>query len=183
MNQNLIYTILGIFSFIACVWMIWLTKIMTNLKSAISSQKEIIDSLKSHTEYVKNIQDTVSNLYDPNEIKNIVDCKVQIVEKKYINEINDLEKKLTNRSKNTKEFIKYVLSIETTISKFIVQSICYMSEENVNHIFNNIKDSEGKQFIESILNTAKNDVMEIRKEIKKIAISDIMMNQSQIRKD
>ncbi len=64
-------------TFLAGGALIWAIKLISTLKSGIDAQKGIIDSLKAQTDFIGNIQDTVSKLYDPKEVENVVHIKVQ----------------------------------------------------------------------------------------------------------
>jgi len=63
-------------TFLAGGALIWAIKLVGTLRDGISAQKGIIDSFKSQTDYIGNVQSTVSKLYDPTEIEKLVKVKV-----------------------------------------------------------------------------------------------------------
>jgi hypothetical protein len=79
-------------TFIAGGALIWAIKLVKTLKEGINAQKAIIDSFKAQSDYVGNVQSTLSKLYDPQEIENIVNVKVSEKAAKLSKSRENLEK-------------------------------------------------------------------------------------------
>ena len=103
--------ILGIVGIWAIVF--WLAKLISTLKTGVDAQKAIIDSMSSQAEYASNIHNTVSRLYNPGEIENLVLAKTESQISKYRNALNELSK---SSDKSTQTLYKFVGSSVTFLN-------------------------------------------------------------------
>lgn len=92
--------------------LIWLAKVISALKSGIDAQGKIIDSFKSQMEYIDTIQNTVSKLYKPEEIDNLVKVKVE-------NEIIKEKETLKSNMVATTNIMKFLLGYSLRASSYL----------------------------------------------------------------
>lgn len=135
---------------IATVALVWLIKIVHTLKAAIESQKAVIDSLKSHADYVGGIQSTVSKLYDPNEIERLVNAKVQ-------SEI--LEKEASFRSSEERSLNSF-----NTLMSYVSISTVYLSDSALEAVIKGLDGKHDADFLAKFARHARKEVLKVRQE-------------------
>jgi len=59
------------------IYLIWLSRTVSNLKSMTDATKNIFDSMKASSDYLEAVHATARSLYDPREIQKIVTAKVE----------------------------------------------------------------------------------------------------------
>ena len=62
------------------VLVIWFAKLLATLIQGVRTQQEIIKSFESQSTYFTKIHETVSKLYNPKEIENIVNIRIEKAE-------------------------------------------------------------------------------------------------------
>lgn len=135
---------------IATVALVWLIKIINTLKSAIESQKAVIESLKSHVDYVGGLQSTVSKLYDPSEIEKIVDIKVQ-------SEI--LEKETSFKLSEKKS-----LDTFDTLMSYVAISTVYLSDSAIDTVIEGLRGKYDADFLAKYARHCRQEVLKVRQE-------------------
>jgi hypothetical protein len=135
---------------IATVALVWLIKIVNTLKSAIESQKAVIESLKSHVDYVGGLQSTVSKLYDPSEIEKIVDIKVQ-------SEI--LEKETSFKLSEKKSLDSF-----NTLMSYVSISTVYLSDSAIDAVIEGLRGKYDADFLAKYARHCRQEVLKVRRE-------------------
>ncbi|PTY38718.1 hypothetical protein BGP77_11095 [Saccharospirillum sp. MSK14-1] len=135
---------------IATVALVWLIKIVITLKSAIESQKSVIDSLTTHADYVGGLQSTVSKLYDPTEIEKIIDVKVQ-------SEILEREASFNRSEKNSIDSFNTLLS-------YVSISTVYLSDISLEAILKGLKGKYDADFLAKYARHCRQEVLKVRHE-------------------
>lgn len=135
---------------IATVALVWLIKIVHTLKTAVESQKAVIDSLKSHADYIGGIQSTVSKLYDPSEIERLVNTKVQF-------EI--LEKEASFRSSEEKSLNSF-----DTLMSYVSISTVYLSDNELEAVIKGLDGKYDAEFLAKFARHARKEVLKVRQE-------------------
>ncbi len=136
---------------------VWVGKILISLKNAVSAQKDVIDSFKSQTDYIKNIQEVVKNLYNPDDIENIIHIKTQVKIEEQISLIKDDSKKIMK----SYDFLldKYKVLYKDFYT-FASQVAIYISDDKLHPIIEDIEDKDTKESITEITQKTKNDLFE-----------------------
>lgn len=136
---------------IACFWLI---KIASAMKAAIEAQKAVVDSLRSHADYINGLQNTVSKLYEPTEIEKIINVKVQA-------EISQKEDLFKKSDKNS-------LDAFNTLMSYVSISTMYLSENHLNDILKGLQGKYDVDFLTKYAYHCRKEVLKIRgEEIKK----------------
>ena len=134
------------------VWIIvfWLAKLILTLKSGIDAQKSVIESITKQADYVNNLQGTVTKLYDPKEIENLVSAKTE-------NELSKHRGKFEYAIKRSDESIK-------TLYYFVGSSINYLDKNNLQGIFNSMNHQYRNAELENFAFELRVQIEEIRAE-------------------
>lgn len=133
---------------IATIAFFWLIKIVNTLKAAIESQKAIIDSLKSHADYVSGLQNTVSRLYDPTEIERIINVKVQS---------DVLEMEASFKQSEMKS-----LDVFNTLMSYVSISTVYLSDNSLEAVLKGIKDKYDADLLTKYALHCRKEVLKAR---------------------
>jgi len=128
------------------MWFAWLLK---NLKTYIDAQSTIIRSFKAHSEYLKNVQDAVSKLYDPQEIRNLVAVKTESLREQ-------------DRSALRSTLNAYMESASSAMM-FAGESLVYLSDEQVDYLLERIKGIDTTGTTTKFINILMKDLHKIRK--------------------
>jgi len=128
----------------------WLIRIVSTLKSAVESQKAVIDSLKSHVDYVGELQGTVSKLYDPAEIEKIINIKVQ-------SEILEKETSLKQSEKSSVESFNTMMS-------YVSISTVYLSDNALDAVLEGIRGKHDAEFLVKFAKHCRQEVLKVRHE-------------------
>lgn len=136
--------------FIATGALIWLIRLVKSLKAGIDSQKAIIESFKSHIDYVSGIQSTVSKLYDPKEIENVVAIKVQ--------------ERLSAKEDAFKSAEKNSVHSMATMMSYISISTVYMSDREIDGALSGIRDKPDAEPLTEFVRECRKGVQKVRNE-------------------
>ncbi len=87
-----IVTVIGVIG----VWMylIWISTTVKNLKSMTDSTKNIFDSMKTSSDYFKNVHETAQSLHDPTVLDNVVKLRVELKQEESKKVIDSLQKEV-----------------------------------------------------------------------------------------
>ena len=129
------------------VWILifWVPFQIKRLNETIDAQSKLISNFESQSEYLSNVQETMSRLYDPKEIETIVSAKVEIA----------LKEKSSEYSKNLKKGIEiFIESYQKDISALLtfgIVSSFHLTKEQVNYALKDYDDAGGnKSFSDAI---------------------------------
>ena len=134
------------------IWflVVWLARLLVTLKNGISAQKSIIESFAAQSAYINNVQGTLSKLYDPKEIENIVTIKVEQARRKDFHESNKVVADLT-------------LKHYSAMLSFIANSLIYMSDSAIDEALKNMRDKDENYFIENFVRDTRKSILKVRK--------------------
>ena len=135
---------------VATLALIWLIKIVSTLKSAIESQKAVIDSLKAHADYVGGLQSTVSKLYDPIELEKIINVKVQ--------------SEILEREKSFKQSEKKSLDNFNTLMSYVSISTVYLSDSALEAVLKGLEGKYDADYLAKYARHCRQEVLKVRRE-------------------
>ncbi len=124
-------------------------KLLRNLNQGVKAQQEIIKSFESQSTYFTNIHDAVRKLYDPEEIKNIVNIRVEKAEREI--------------KTKTSESMKIVMRDYRLASVFTVSSLMYLNDSAIETILKNIKQ-EGVEDFQKFIRETREEILKVRAE-------------------
>ncbi len=136
---------------IAGIWIlvVWFARLLLTLKNGITAQKSIIDSFAAQSSYINNVQGTLSKLYDPKEIENIVTIKVEHARRIDFRESSKIMSDITQKNIVAPLF-------------FIAHSLIYMSDFTIEEVLKNIRHKDESHFIEAFVRDTRKGILEVR---------------------
>ncbi len=161
------------------IWIsvIYFTKLIINLKTVIDAQKSAIDSLKLHSDYFKNIHDSVRSLYDPSEISNLVNTKVEKIaleNEKILDELKKENLAYKEKLDAIKSNLKLVVRYSLNLSLFMGISTYFLTDDQIDFIINNLQDDDSKKLImENIKKTREQIKVAQREYFMKLLIKEL----------
>jgi hypothetical protein len=97
---NLILTLLA-FGIIGLLW-----KALKAQKETIEAQKTIVDNFKAQSDYLKNVQNTVTELFKPDTIESIVKAEQRKSETEYQEKIDKIKRSGSEALQNVIDILK-----------------------------------------------------------------------------
>lgn len=134
------------------IWAVifWLARLIGSLKNGIAAQESVINSMASQAGYVSNLHETVSKLYNPNEIQNLVEAKTQSEISRFRSTVDDITKK---SDKSTQ-----------SLYKFVGASVAYLNESQLKSIFSHIDLDYRSSELEKFAFDLRKEIESIRSE-------------------
>ena len=136
-------------SLLSFTLVIWLSRIIGTLKGGIESQKSIIESFKEQTTYVSTLQSTLSKLYDPTEIENIVRIKTQAA-------IEHEEAQMVRNLEGVTDNLRALYS-------YIARSAVYLDESAIREILKKQGNAKSDQEVEEFVWEVRREIVGIRR--------------------
>jgi hypothetical protein len=148
MNYMALIEIVGVVG----LWLllVWSARLLSTLKSGIAAQKEIIESFKAQSDYIRSVHDTVSRLYDPKELENVVNIRV--------------EKLMQEAKRNDAKSIGFLIRAHYFSLSFIAHTLLYLSDAEIEETIRRMKETEESHYIKEFISDMRKEVLRIRGE-------------------
>jgi len=134
------------------IW--WLNKYFSRmnklLKDGVNAQKDIIDSFLSQSDYFKKTHETVKDLYNMENLKDVVNImahkKTEQVEKKYEDQISDLKNIYNETAHQLATALLYLLSSVSHIPEDHIEIINDTIAESIEEYIQSLNKSENTDY-------------------------------------
>jgi rRNA maturation protein Rpf1 len=117
---NLVLTILA-FGIIGYLWKVIKAQkeTVSTQQKTIDAQNSIVDNFKAQSDYLKNVQATVTELFKTETIKNIVKAKEQEIELKYQADIIELKESGLHVRKKAQKLLAEVIQYKSAFNRLV----------------------------------------------------------------
>ncbi len=128
------------------------------LQALVKDQATIIEAYRSQSDYINNVQQTVSRLYDPSEIEKLVRTKVE-------SEVRESEIKAHKKVADASEVINVATTDISALIGFISTIVWYLNDKALQEGLSAYREGGGSESWEKLIEKAHKRASEQRSEI------------------
>lgn len=136
----------GIVTALLIVALLYVGRLAGHLQQGIAAQKDVVDTLRAHTGYVKDVHETVSALYEPKEVEKLVHVRLENARHDFEAEIAALQEDLNLSRKaihNVTDLFVAEASRRSAYELFVGMIMLSVPRHVVDGIVGRLKNQDG----------------------------------------